>query len=707
MKTFSADLEQALKALADSVVQDDKADREVLLRDLRKYELYFAGFQALFWDTVLRDWRTFENEALTRDPSIGDPDRYTKVVNVMRGHIESITAAITAQTPRTHFSPENPNDPDDINASEAFTALSRLLDMHNSAPMIFIKTVFLLYTQGPIFFYNYNKTDKAFGIHVKRTVQPTTFTQPQLLCADCGDPKEDEVCASCGGPTDGIEEEVEVEGQEVIEESYEKSREIIEVYGSTHVKVPRWITNQASTPYLCLEGEFPISFIKSLYPKKAASIGLAGDEREKEARRPLQNQTIQPSNTTLSRLWVRPWEYWRLSDEPRKLLEKQFPSGVYIVRIDNGVVLEAFDEDLDAHWTMTENPMSNRVYFDPLAKPIIPIQQMLNEGINMIWETIEQGIPMTFVDRDLIDVNKLNQTEAEIGGMVGTKISLGSGESIASKVFQTRSTSLPAELPDFIQLLIKLGEFVLGSLPGIWGGANEGGSKTLGEAERMRSSALQRLTLHWTMIKSAWNKMKLKACQEFKDNMVSDEEFVPGANSLSIPIRKQDMRGRVTGIYPETDDIFPLTWVDRAARYMDLIGTQNETINSVLFDIENSNLMRKAVATEDIYIPGLDQRNLQLNEIFKLLKSGPNPDGTPTVMPDEFVDNAEIHMTVTQNFLASTLGQWHKENNPEGYANVLAHLQYHQMMLEQQMAAQPTAPQTETTPTQGAESAPQ
>lgn len=683
------ELERSLLSLVEGCVNDEDSERKALLLELRRYELLFAGYQALFYNDSLGTYQTWQ-DALRNDPTLGSPDQYSKVVNILKAHVESIIAAVAATAPKSSYSPVDSNDPDDVIAAESFTRLAQLIDNHNSAPMLFIRAMFLLYTQGPVFFYNYFKRDKAYGVAVKRTETPVPVKRNVPVCSDCGEYKETEgVCEVCGQETETSTDEVQ-DYVTVVEQSYSpKGREIIEVYGPMHVKVPLWATSQIEVPYLSLIGEFPTALIKSLYPDKADKIGATGDQLEKDVRGPIKYSTAYRKTDTVYRTWVRPWQYYILPDEQRKMLEKKFPEGVYVVHIE-GLVLDYEPESLDAHWTMIHNQLSNRIHFDPLMKPAVPLQQLVNEAINMTWERVEKGIPLTIVDVNTVGLKQLQGQPQEVGEIIGANVP--AGEALGAKVHQTRTTDLPNEIQNLIEQLLHITEFILGSVPGIWGGANTEGSKTLGESERLRATALQRLSLHWGFVRAAWNEMKLKACTEFKEHMDSDETLTMthGGSTLSLPIRKVDMQGNVLGLIPETDESFPATWVERAERLFMLMREKNPAIDPTLYDLENVNILKRSFGFPDFFIPGEDQKNLQLREIRDLMMSGPNPDGSPTIMPDPDVDNHEIHIAIAQNWLASPVGQWYKAENEAGYANVKAHLQAHKMMVQQmQMAAPP------------------
>ena len=57
------------------------------------------------------------------------------------------------------------------------------------------------------------------------------------------------------------------------------------------------------------------------------------------------------------------------------------------------------------------------------------------------------------------------------------------------------------------------------------------------------------------------------------------------------------------------------------------------------------------------------------------------------------VDNHQIEAEICRNWLVGEKGRQAKTDNPEGYKNILLHLQAHMMMLQQLQAPQQSAPQ--------------
>ena len=80
---------------------------------------------------------------------------------------------------------------------------------------------------------------------------------------------------------------------------------------------------------------------------------------------------------------------------------------------------------MDEFWTVSVDPILDRVHGQPQANPLIPIQEMTNELFQLTIETIRHGIPETFVDSSVIDLQKYANQEICPGSMYPVKAPIG------------------------------------------------------------------------------------------------------------------------------------------------------------------------------------------------------------------------------------------------------------------------------------------
>jgi hypothetical protein len=362
--------------------------------------------------------------------------------------------------------------------------------------------------------------------------------------------------------------------------------------------------------------------------------------------------------------------------------------------------MEAHDESMDDHWTVTVNPLSRLIHSAPLGRPLLDIQDMTTNAYNIIAQTMEYGIPQTFADPKALNFDAYGRHRARPGDVFPSK-SVPSGESLSSFFHSEKAATLSDEVDNFLDRLDGAGQFVSGDFPSIFGGSAEGGSKTLGEYEQSGARALQRLSLPWRMLTTWKSELMFKAVKEYAKLLKDDgqDEYMvkpSGENSyLKLMINVADMQGKVGRVIPESSDQFPVSWPQKVARWFQLLQTNNPQVLASLFIPQNASFIKEIFGMPEMTFPGADQRDKQLEVIFELLKSEPIQQPVidpitpqPSIMPEPDVDNLMINVEVSKQFLVSQYGRAIKVTNPAGYANVVANLKANAMMLQQQMMQQ-------------------
>lgn len=511
-------------------------------------------------------------------------------------------------------------------------------------------------------------------------------------------PMPDQNCPNCGPVTPETEDTPNSIQQQTGEHEEPKNRECIEVYGPLNVKVPVWVRDQFSAPYLILETEEHVSLMKEIYPEIADKIQATSypDLYDKEARVPTHYRTDFPRNlVTVQRVWLRPWAFnsYAKDDDMVAKLKTTYKKGCYVVLINKDLVAEMMEDGLDDHWTISENPLSEVLHSEPIGAPMIPLQDITNELANLTLETIEFGIPEIFADGRVLDFDSYPRNEARPGQV--SQATAPSGMNLASGFHEIKASTLSREVEAFADRVFNTAQFVMGSYPSIYGGSIEGGSGTAKEYEMSKASALQRMSTTWYVLQEWWTKVIAKSVKSFVKNMREDERMVQskGSNFINVWIRKSDLSGEVGDIDPEITETFPISWTQKRDVLLNLIQMQNEDIAAVIRHPENAGLIASIIGVPELFVPGDDSRNKQLYEIAVLIRAqpslGPSTPGNPmgiisSVPIDQDVDDHEVEAEVCKAWLRSEVGLDAKETNPAGYANVLAHLKEHLAISTQQ-----------------------
>ena len=713
--------EQYLKSILDMFEKEDSIERQKFLRLYRQLEWYFHGIQNIFWDDVAKDWRLPENDNDTDSTEI-DPSLYDKIINIFRAHGESIIAALSVDVPHNEFAPDNADDSRDITTAKAYSKAAELIEKHNSAKLLLIEALYTRWIQSFVAGYNYYKRDAKYGSYetTKQSIQSVDITN--YNCPDCGAAIPDSVppeadysqppsplagmggdlgsgelqnCPNCG-PVSPIEntESIEVPIEEPVQEY--KGRECLEVYGPRNVKIAPYAKKFEDSPYLILETEAHLSQMQDVYPEKELVAGGA-DEMERWARLP--SSSVNQKLVTVKRVWLRPWAYNQLGDKDQiAQLKALFPKGVYFVVIQN-VFCESLAEDVDEHWTISQTRMSPTLHDDPLGKPLVPVQEIKNDLIAITIETINYGIPETFVDNDAIDLDAYGKVQHRPGMLYGLR--MRGGQNADSLFYTSKSATLSDEVPGFDDRIDAAGQFLVSDFPSVFGGQQKGGSETLGEYEQSRAQSLQRLSLTWKSISEFWCNLVYKATKEFLQKLKWDEKFVKkvGRSYVNIWVRQDELGGKIGEAIPEPVEQFPVTWAQKKALILQILNMGSPELNSALFMPENTGLIADILGVHEFTIPGEADREKQLKEITEMLNSPPQIDplsGQPlssSIPVDQYLDNHQIEAEICRSWLISEEGLDAKTSNPEGYQNVYMHWMEHYqvVMMQQQMQAEQDA----------------
>ena len=714
---------RAILNITQEFYRHEQFVREAQMKKWRKHYCYWNNLQYLAWSESAHDWMTAE-DIVEHDPQSDiDPALFAKVINVYKAHGEILIGALTSGLPAVRFFPKDADDHEDVMAAKARSRVADLIQRQNKARLLLMKALFIMYNEGIVFAYNEDKEDTKFGIIEEPEYGQVEMTVRDYYCPMCGAPMGNESvdasqyedpammsgmneqeCPSCGNlvvpeSDDSIEEQEQVVGTK----KSPKNRECIEIYGPMNVAIPVWCKEQSSIPMLRLTTEESIYMMKEIYPEIADLIQSASypDEYEKEMRvSPHYKNDFPRDLCTVDRCWLRPfaYNYYLPEAEEAAALRQAHPDGVYAVIINGSVVAEILSDKLDDHWTIVDNPLSETMHAEPIGSAMVPIQDITNELANLTLETIEFGIPEIFADTKALDFDAYQKQEARPGQISPANMP-SNGSGLSSAFHEVKASTLSREVELFADRMDAVAQFVMGSYPSVYGGVQEGGGGTAREYEMSKASALQRLSTTWLIVQEFWAVVIGKAVNEFVKNMKEDEKFVTtkGSNFLNVWIRKADLAGEIGEVQPEISETFPISWAQKRDVVLNLIQMQNEDLMSVVRHPENAGVIAQIIGVPNLYIPGDDDRNKQLYEIGQMIVAEPidvpptpeNPTGlfsTVPVTPE--LDNHTVEAEVCKAWLKSEVGLDAKENNPPGYANVLAHLKEHQFF-EQMMAPPP------------------
>jgi len=763
----SEEIQGYLKEICDHFELEDRSVRERQIRNWRKLKLHWEGYSRLYYDSVAHDWRIWDQQQQGGQDNY--QNYYDKPINIFRALLESIIAALSVTVPPIKCYPDDADNDLDITTAKGGDKIAALIFRHNDAPLLWVHALFTMVTEGMVACYSYPKSDPAYGTYEVKEEQEYEEMHQIGICPNCGTEVSDDivdestnqvkdqfgpddndaplqnlvindnaqVCPNCMQMIDPNLENRPLIATRIVGVTQEpKTRVCLEVYGGLYVKVPVYARNQSDVHILEYLYETNIVNVLERYPhlydkfdnnpdKFKAAAG-AYNTFEQWARLSPQYQNEIPRDTiTVRNFWLRPCAYNQLSKDKSDKLKKEFPNGCKVVFV-NDCFADGEDEALDDCWTLTSNPLSDYIHFEPDGQLAVSTQEITNDIISFTIQTIEQGIGQTFADQSVLNFDQYAQREALPGAINPVKVP--SGRSINDFFHEMKTAALSGEVLPFTERVNQLGQLSTGALPSLFGGQMTE-SKTASEYSMSRNQASQRLQIKWKMITFWWKNIFGKVIPIYIKEVQADERDVErdeSGNFVNVFVRKAELSGKIGRIELEANENIPLTWNQRKDVVMELLKLGNEDILAQLGHPDNLPILREAIGLENFFVPGEDEREAELEEIKLLVNAEPivvppmidpmmaqqmmasgqpippemqqamQPQEMPSIEINADIDNNALRFEVDRKWLVSEAGRQAKTEKPEGYKNVLLHALQHKqadMMMQMQAAmAQGAAP---------------
>ena len=670
--------EEKKRLLLDRVMtleEADKSSREHLLRMLMRNEHYWQGDQYLYFDILLNSWRS---PAFSDFEEVGGKDAYdeyiknTRVVNIYKMHGESIIAALTSATPAVRFSPDDADNPHDINTARAHTNVAKLIQKDNKTKPILKRALYTLFNQHFVAAYTYNERDKKNGTTQYKYMD--SVEKDTMVCQACDAEKTDSKC-ECGSELDSIPGQAMV--REEVTEERPKAKQVIKVYGPRNVKLPMWIRTVEESPYLILEYDEHYMKCNDEYPKFNFKPEFDSEMTDRLSRETFEEPDT-PSLVTKKYCWVRSWAL-------PEGLKKEFPNGAKITIINDEFVA-IVDERLEDHWVVAENPLATYLHAQPHGEGLIDMQDIKNDIKNFTLNCLEHSVVQTFADEAVINFPKYKQQHQKVGTLYPAKAP-ADGTGLDKGFFSMKAAEVPHNIHQIDASNSRDSQDISGDFPSIAGAPQESGSKTLGEYQESRAYALQRLSLLWDMLNLWWADVIDIAVRQFIEHLQPGEEYKMAERSghqfINIWIRKTQMSGTVGSAEPESNEAFPSSQAQKKASLINFMQYGGEAAMALLSSANNVRKIFDILGFSDLEIPSSTQADKQLEEIALIERfQMPAP-------VDILADDHMTHADTLRQYMASDKGMDAKDTNPVVYQSLQQHLLQHiqgLIMMEQFMA---------------------
>ena len=743
-KLPSEKVQDLLTSIVDNFDKDDMDVRQRQIRQWRGLKLFWDGFSRSWYSEVAHDWRIWDDQN-QGDGSL-DQSAYDKPVNVFKAYLESIIAALSVTVPPIKCYPDDAQDPLDLLTARAGDKICQLVYRHNNVQLLWVHALYIFCTEGVVAGYNYADKDRKYGTYEDKQYEETEEEHTELTCPNCGGQideqfitheenefspdnddaalhniifnTEQEICPNCAALVDPELKKSPLVVTRLIGITNEpKSRQCIEVYGGLNVKVPAWARKQSECPYLSYAYETHYTTAIEMFPhlRKYVNDTLSinapsgNDLYERWGRTPIAYRGEFPEDVvTIRSWWIRPSAYNFLQEDGDvSTLKRKYPDGCKVTFVNDNFA-DACNSALDDCWTISYNPLADYIHHQPLGMLLVSIQEITNDLLSLILQTIEHGIPQTFADPTIMDFKGYKQLEVLPGSIIPTK-TIASNRQISQGFYEVKTATLSAEILPFANKIQELGQLVSGALPSLFGG-NVEGSGTASEYSMSRAQALQRLQTTWKITTTWWKEMFGKVIPAYIKDVVDDENQVErrkDGSFINIAIKKAELEGKLGRIELEANENLPISWNQQKDMIFQLLQSANPEVLAVLAAPENLPIVREALGLVDFYVPGEDDRNKQYEEIKLLLNSEPivlppppeivaqaalmgqpppPEEELPSVEIDPVFDNHQIEFEICRSWITSEEGRQAKQDNPAGYKNVLLHGTQHMNFMQSQMA---------------------
>jgi hypothetical protein len=696
------DLQQELLKLLYKCTLEDIYPRLIEVKDVKRAHLYWRGQQYTWWSDKKQDYLPAGATESGGETSMDDMPRFMFETNIFQGFGLSLTAALSQAPPRIRWFPEDADKPEDLEAAEKYTTIAKCIERWNPTNKLLQDQSFYFYCDGVMGSYSrYVADGEQYGTEeiedYESEEQPIDPAQPGTTAPF---------------PVSAGTEEIA------------KGREVITVVGALNLQRPQWAKEQGEFHYLNYVKEVHYAKLRAAFPKIAdkikpgSSTGNGEDAFERNARLSVaqgtriltQTGAAQESLVTFNRVWFRPSAFFMVEDvAKRKELLRRFKTGCAAV-FAGETYCESREESMDDCWVVTHAMPGDGQHRPGIGTSMISVQDRYNTFSNIQAETYEYGIPTTYFDQQFLSSEAFKERRSEPGE--NTPVPLKPEDNINNKILLARADSASPDMIQHMQELFgNIPQFLTGSFPAMWGGAEPGTDTASGLAQQ-RDQAMGRVGIFYSNMKQFHADTYSLACKDFCEH---------ASGKVSVPVlgKSGDFESESVDItalegtaeaHPEGDENFPALWSQQRAVFMQVMD--HPLGQQIMQEPDNQEVAQKLLGIPELVIPGAAARKKAMKIIGKLTEIPPHQESAeiglaqppqdqsadlsmmiPQLVDPDFGDPAAQFETV-KNWINSRDGQKCEEENPTGFANVRAYgLAQKQLIPKQQP---PTKPLSET-----------
>lgn len=665
-------------------------NRQEQISFARRNQLYMEGKQYLA-PKLGDNGRTLDWSPVNVDSKDGKKRLFASVYNIILADGAKFIAVVGQRPPNVKAVPIDPMIAANVSSADNADTARMYLHRQWNIRRRMKEIAFYQWATGPVFLKTQYVADaQRFG-----TMQlPRIETRPEVLraagmeCSVCGTVAMDMTCPACSAPMDPFSYQDEVS----VEVPYENGVEVfprgsvdLDIKTVFEVGVPFNARQLSECDWLTEDSMVPEWKLRAKYDLGDKSILTNETERSSVEDARLAKEMIEsPSGVscydqrTKSALesfkWIRPSVYHAFGPELRKQLQEQCPDGARITIVGARVV-EIKNESMDDIWAVCKTG-PNKISDPPLCHAIIPIQDDINDFVNMGRETLLRAIPKTFIDSSLVDPQALKDSEAIIAELVPVK--LGTNQSIGNLIGQLPTAKMNEQTMPFGSWLRDYSREIDGVQPAIYGGGTP--ANTFRAENQRKNQALMQLQPPFEEMQEAVRvatKNGVKLLAKYGTGSVKAPSRDPMTPTRHLQLEDLQLEGWEL----EAEESVPQSLGEKQERVAAL-SQENPDMAAALGFSHPMNVaeMQRMFGIEGLYNPAAMQLKKALGVIQELVNEVPIDDFDPmtgqpmrvssqTPDPYEFKD-AGFMAQVFHAWVLSDAGQQAARLNPEGFENV-------------------------------------
>ena len=503
--------------------------------------------------------------------------------------------------------------------------------------------------------------------------------------------------------------------------------ELMDIFGRLEVRRPPFAKDLQSAQWLQLKTDVDVSELRYEYPKLFEEINpnASNDGVEAEAR--LARISVQgggwqsPSGyaqddgeqtAVYTRTWLRPSNFYRVTDEDRRnKLLKFFPDGAYVAFSGN-TFLRSRNESMDKYWVECFAYPGDGGVRPGIGDVLLDVQDALNDLMDSELQNARMCVPQVFCDNRAVDRKAWMQARQRGGNTF--PVARQGNEPISDYFWQSTPAANNTGAQSLRQEIFgPIAQYLSATLPGMTG-QSDPNLKTARAYAQAKEQAMGRIGIVWRAIKQAHVEIVTKAVRlyiDFRTMDVTLPQMTP-QGFANEDIKLDDLHGQVVA-YPESDEAYPTSASDKRQAYEQLLQNPDPNVHGIATELDNLEYAKGIMGWGNLVMPGEKSRAKQMAEIELLLRAGPQqqpaepppgqapsgpppagappaasgPPGAPPPPPPmktvssvpifKKTDEHQIEFKTCQSWLHSEAGRQAQQTNPKGFANVVAHAEEH------------------------------